>query len=115
MAVRPRQGVDYQLGGLDPWKQFRPAQPMRRPVQERRRAWNDVPAAELRHSSGKEGAKLTADRLYPAKPKPTVAQQQLRENLRGAGSPLGTGFAKSAKGPQEAWARQAQRIRAREE
>jgi hypothetical protein len=101
--------IDYQLG-LDPWKGVS-SKPMRRPVQEPRRAWNDVPAAELRHSSGKEGSKLTADRLYPGKPNPTYAQAQLAANARGDASPLGTGKAKWSQAKVDAWKARAEKIR----
>jgi hypothetical protein len=99
--ARPRMGSDYSLG-LDPWKgQLRPK--VRRPLVEPRRAWNDVPASELRHSSGKDGAALSADKVYPTKTDPYA-----KGSAGGAAGRLG-GVAKpgteGAMRPVAEWAR----------
>jgi hypothetical protein len=101
----------YGHGGLDPWRgQLR--QRVRRPVQEPRRAWNDVPKEELRHSSGKDGAALTADALYPKAKPATYEQAQAEQVARQDVSPLG-GKAKPNEAADAAWAKQAQARRER--
>jgi hypothetical protein len=110
MAARPKAGVDYSLG-LDPWKGQLTSRPLRRPVQEPRRNWNDVPASELRHSSGKDGKALTASALYPKGPDQTYAQAQAAANARGAASPLGSGVAKVNEKAASRWRDRARRIK----
>jgi hypothetical protein len=97
----------------DPMASFRGIRGVRQPVKERRRDWNDVPASELRHSSGKEGSKLTADRVYPSSPKKSHAQAHAETVQRGSFSPLKTGEAKRNEAADAAWDRNAKRLRER--
>jgi hypothetical protein len=58
MAIRPRQGVDYSLSGLDPWKAFRPKAPMRRPLAEQKPLWNETKHRHVTPGREEEARKI---------------------------------------------------------
>jgi hypothetical protein len=111
LRMRPEKFIEKYGHPMDGWRIVSPNQ-RREPGREQRPLFNEVPMK--RHSSGKEGSKLTADRLFPAsKPKPyaqTHAETVARQDI----SPLG-GQARVSKGREAAWKAQARKLKALDE